>query len=35
VADGVVIIEHGTQKFVGSLSELQAHPEIRDQYLSV
>jgi branched-chain amino acid transport system ATP-binding protein len=35
VADGVVIIEHGTQKFVGRLSELQAHPEIRDQYLSV
>ncbi len=35
VADGVVIIEHGTQKFVGSLAELQAQPEIRDQYLSV
>ncbi|MBW4963431.1 ABC transporter ATP-binding protein [Sulfitobacter sp. CW3] len=35
VADGVVIIEHGTQKFVGTLPELQAHPEIRDQYLSV
>ncbi|WP_439149240.1 ABC transporter ATP-binding protein [Sulfitobacter sp.] len=35
VADGVVIIEHGTQKFAGSLADLQAHPEIRDQYLSV
>ena len=35
VADGVVIIEHGTQKFVGTLAELQANPEIRDQYLSV
>jgi branched-chain amino acid transport system ATP-binding protein len=35
VADGVVIIEHGTQKYVGSLTDLQAHPEIRDQYLSV
>jgi len=35
VADGVVIIEHGTQKFAGPLAELQANPEIRDQYLSV
>jgi branched-chain amino acid transport system ATP-binding protein len=35
VADGVVIIEHGTQKFVGTLAELQAQPDIRDQYLSV
>ncbi len=35
VADGVVIIEHGTQKYVGSLTDLQEHPEIRDQYLSV
>lgn len=35
VADGVIIIEHGTQKFVGSLAELKAQPEIRDQYLSV
>jgi len=35
VADGVVIIEHGTQKFAGPLTELQANPEIRDQYLSV
>ncbi len=35
VADGVVIIEHGTQKFTGSLAELQSQPEIRDAYLSV
>ena len=35
VSDGVVIIEHGTQKFTGTLAELQAQPEIRDQYLSV
>jgi len=35
VADGVVIIEHGTQKFVGTLADLQAQPDIRDQYLSV
>jgi branched-chain amino acid transport system ATP-binding protein len=35
VADGVVIIEHGSQKFTGSLAELQALPEIRDAYLSV
>jgi branched-chain amino acid transport system ATP-binding protein len=35
VADGVVIIEHGTQKFVGSLAKLQSQPEVRDQYLSI
>lgn len=35
VADGVVIIEHGTQRFAGTLAELQAQPEIRDAYLSV
>ena len=35
VADAVVIIEHGTQKFAGSLASLQSQPEIRDQYLSV
>ncbi len=35
VADSVVIIESGTQKFAGSLADLQAQPEIRDAYLSV
>ncbi|SNR27411.1 ABC transporter ATP-binding protein [Puniceibacterium sediminis] len=35
VADSVVIIESGTQKFAGSLTELQENPEIRDAYLSV
>lgn len=35
VADMAVIIEGGTQKFAGSLAELNAHPEIRDAYLSV
>ncbi|MFD2737987.1 ABC transporter ATP-binding protein [Sulfitobacter aestuarii] len=35
VADGVVIIEHGTQKFTGTLAALQQQPEIRDAYLSV
>ncbi len=35
VADQVVIIESGTQKFAGTLAELQAQPEIRDAYLSV
>ncbi|WP_146585735.1 ABC transporter ATP-binding protein [Puniceibacterium confluentis] len=35
VADSVVIIESGTQKFAGSLAALQAQPEIRDAYLSV
>ena len=35
VADGCVIIEHGTQRFTGTLAELQARPEIRDAYLSV
>lgn len=35
VADEAVIIEGGAPKFVGSLAELAAHPEIRDAYLSV
>ncbi len=35
VADMAVIIEGGTQKFTGTLAELNAHPEIRDAYLSV
>ena len=35
VADMAVIIEGGTQKFTGTLDELNAHPEIRDAYLSV
>lgn len=35
VADMAVIIESGTQKFSGTLQELNAHPEIRDAYLSV
>lgn len=35
VADAVVIIEHGSAKFAGSLAELKAQPEIRDAYLSV
>lgn len=35
VADVVVIIEGGTQKFTGPLEELNAQPEIRDAYLSV
>lgn len=35
VADMAVIIEGGTQKFHGTLDELNAHPEIRDAYLSV
>ena len=35
VADAVVIIEHGTRKFAGSLAELRAQPDIRDAYLSV
>lgn len=35
VADVVVIIEGGTQKFTGTLEELNAQPEIRDAYLSV
>ena len=35
VADMAVIIEGGSQKFSGTLAELNAHPEIRDAYLSV
>lgn len=35
VADCAVIIEGGSQKFVGTLHELNAQPEIRDAYLSV
>lgn len=35
VADMAVIIEGGSQKFSGTLEELNAHPEIRDAYLSV
>ncbi len=35
VADVAIIIEGGAQKFHGSLAELNAHPEIRDAYLSV
>ena len=35
VADRAVIIEGGSQKFHGTLEELNAHPEIRDTYLSV
>jgi len=35
VADCAVIIEGGSQKFVGTLEALNAQPEIRDAYLSV
>ena len=35
VADKAVIIEGGTQKYTGTLAELNASPEIRDAYLSV
>ncbi len=35
VADRVVIIESGTAKYEGTLADLEAHPEIRDTYLSV
>lgn len=35
VADTAVIIEGGANKFSGTLEELNAHPEIRDAYLSV
>ncbi|MEP5154960.1 ABC transporter ATP-binding protein [Planktotalea sp.] len=35
VADHVVIIESGTAKYQGTMSELQANPDIRDTYLSV
>ncbi|WP_339772404.1 ABC transporter ATP-binding protein [uncultured Pseudosulfitobacter sp.] len=35
VADRAIIIESGEKKFDGSFAELEAHPEIRDAYLSV
>ena len=35
VADMAVIIEGGSQKFTGTLAELNANPEVRDAYLSV
>jgi branched-chain amino acid transport system ATP-binding protein len=35
VADRAVIIESGRAVFDGSFAELESHPEIRDQYLSV
>jgi branched-chain amino acid transport system ATP-binding protein len=35
VADRAVIIESGAAVFDGSFAELESHPEIRDQYLSV
>lgn len=35
VADRAVIIEHGTQKFVGTIKDLDAQPDVRDAYLSV
>ena len=35
VADTVVIIEGGSQKYSGTIAELDAHPDIRDAYLSV
>ena len=35
VADRVVIIESGSAKYEGTLADLEAHPEIRDTYLSV
>lgn len=35
VADMAVIIEGGSQKFNGTLAELNANPEVRDAYLSV
>lgn len=35
VADRAVIIESGSAVFDGSFAELENHPEIRDQYLSV
>ena len=34
VADRAVIIESGEQKFVGTLKELSAQPDIRDTYLA-
>ena len=35
VADTAVIIESGSQKFTGTLDDLNAHPDIRGAYLSV
>lgn len=35
VADRAIIIEGGTAKFDDTFAELEAHPEIRDMYLSV
>ncbi|WP_417725049.1 ABC transporter ATP-binding protein [Salipiger sp.] len=35
VADRAIIIEGGEKKFDGTFAELEAHPEIRDAYLSV
>lgn len=35
VASHAVIIESGTVKYAGTFSDLEAHPEIRDAYLSV
>ena len=35
VADRAVIIESGAAVFDGTFAELEAHPEVRDQYLSV
>ena len=34
VADRAMIIESGVRKFVGTLEELNQHPEIRDAYLA-
>lgn len=35
VADRAIIIEGGQKKFDGTFAQLEAHPEIRDAYLSV
>ncbi len=35
VADAAVIIESGTEKYSGTFEDLNAHPEIRDAYLTV
>ncbi len=35
VADMAVIIEGGTQKYVGTFTDLDAHPDIRNAYLAV
>jgi branched-chain amino acid transport system ATP-binding protein len=35
VADRVVIVESGSAKYEGTIADLEAHPEIRDTYLSV